>query len=258
MNTRVESVIESCDSSLDFLDNLPMLVEGDVHIWSFTFASLGQHLEALQDFFSEYEQCRLKSIRHEPYKNQYIASRGLLRYLLSFYTSIPAHNLCILPTKTGKPELDPHQNLKKIHFNVSHSGEYLLIAFSQGAPIGVDIEYVNDRTDIDSLIPSICSTQEQYDLNIASSAIATRDYFFYLWTRKEALLKNTGEGITVDLSDHDVTLASEKQHPHIVLRSIRAGKGYWMSMAKEGAIDNLYFWVNPNVVAALYKSVSRV
>jgi len=252
----------SIDTSLNFLNDIPALKENDVHLWSFTFPSLESHLETLKSFFSEYEYLRIKGIINETYKNQYIASRGLLRYLLSHYAQKSPAELCILPTSTGKPHLDPNDNAFKINFNVSHSHENLLFAFTKNDNIGVDVEYVNERTDIDLMIPSICSEQEQYYLNAIKSDEATRDYFFYLWTRKEALLKNTGEGITVDLSHHDVTLASEKQHPitskhtpverGIVLYSLRSGKGYWTTIAKQGIIDNIYLWVNPNVVAALH------
>jgi len=253
-------------SSLDFLGEIPRLTEEDVHLWSFSFPSLVSHLEQFQSYLSAAERKRIAKIINLNFKQQHIISRGLLRHLLAFYLGKKPADIEIILSLNGKPALRAADNLENFTFNVSHSLENILIAVGKNQDLGVDIEYVNGRTEIDNLIPAICSTREQNYLRANPNDKSVRDYFFYLWTRKEALLKNTGEGITVDLTHYDVTMASEKQHPiaskiipierGIVLHSLKIGQAYWASIAKKGAINNLFLWVSPNIVAGFYTSQS--
>lgn len=90
-------------------------------------------------------------------------------------------------TKHGKPYLN-----NETTFNLSHSGDYIALAFSlqKGIEIGVDIEQIKD-TDCRQIAP-IVFCKEELDF-LYNSAQFVSD-FFRLWTRKEAVLKADGEG----------------------------------------------------------------
>lgn len=90
----------------------------------------------------------------------------------------------------GKPRL---HGLPGVEFNLSHCREAAVCAVSS-APVGVDVETV--RPFKDALARYVLSAGEY----AAVTAAARPDVeFIKLWTRKEALLKLTGEGIRSDL-----------------------------------------------------------
>ena len=93
-------------------------------------------------------------------------------------------------TAEGKPFILGRPD---IHFSFSHSGNVALCALSD-QPVGVDVEVPRKITP--SLVSYTMNDREQEQIN-ASADPALR--FLYFWTRKEALLKLTGEGIRNDM-----------------------------------------------------------
>ncbi len=94
-------------------------------------------------------------------------------------------------TAEGKPFILGRPD---IHFSFSHSGNVALCALSD-QPVGVDVEVPRKITP--SLVSYTMNDREQEQIN-ASADPALR--FLYFWTRKEALLKLTGEGIRNDMT----------------------------------------------------------
>lgn len=87
-------------------------------------------------------------------------------------------------------------------FNISHSGEYVLVAFSD-TEIGADIEGV---TDFD--VVSISTYFHPLEIDYIKNTPEPKDAFFWLWTRKEAYLKAIGKGIIDGL--HNENCLSDK------------------------------------------------
>lgn len=104
-------------------------------------------------------------------------------------------------TAGGKPFIPGHPD---IHFSFSHSGNVALCALS-GQPVGADVEV--PRKISSPLIAYTMNDREQEQIN-ASADPALR--FLYFWTRKEALLKLTGEGIRNDMKN--VLSEAERYH----------------------------------------------
>lgn len=90
----------------------------------------------------------------------------------------------------GKPVIKGHH---EIHFNFSHSGNVALCAIDS-QPVGADVE--TPRKITPSLIAYTMNDEEQAEIASAPESLSA---FLALWTRKEALLKLTGEGIRNDL-----------------------------------------------------------
>jgi 4'-phosphopantetheinyl transferase len=92
-----------------------------------------------------------------------------------------------------------------VQFNLSHSGQLGLVACARGREIGVDIEQRRPVRDLLALARTAFSPAEY----AAFSALPPPDQlhaFFSCWSRKEAFIKATGEGIS-QLADFDVSLA---------------------------------------------------
>ena len=99
----------------------------------------------------------------------------------------------------GKPVLKEYPN---IHFNLSHCAKGVLCVIDDQGPVGCDIEAA-DRKIREPLLLKCCSEQEIEEIRHHSFPDRA---FMRLWTRKEAVLKYTGQGLTQDLP----TLLSDK------------------------------------------------
>lgn len=93
-------------------------------------------------------------------------------------------------SEDGKPFLLDYPD---ICFNFSHSGNVALCALSD-QPVGADVEMI--RKISPSLVNYTMNDSEQEQINASSNPTMQ---FLYFWTRKEALLKLTGEGIHNDM-----------------------------------------------------------
>lgn len=91
----------------------------------------------------------------------------------------------------GKPFLADHAD---IHFNFSHCRRAVLCVVDS-VPVGCDIEAVPEKLDMD--LCRCCFNDEEVDAIISSPSPTIA--FTELWTRKEAFLKLTGEGLTDNL-----------------------------------------------------------
>jgi phosphopantetheinyl transferase len=91
----------------------------------------------------------------------------------------------------GKPVV---VSVGELEFNLSHSHELAVYAFSMGRPVGVDVEYVRRELDCLGLARRFFPPQERVRLEAVRPELLTRA-FLACWTRREALLKATGEGL---------------------------------------------------------------
>jgi 4'-phosphopantetheinyl transferase len=109
----------------------------------------------------------------------------------------------------GKPALASAFADKGIHFNLSHSESLALIAVTRLGPVGVDLEKIRAVRNDGELAARFFSTHENGVFQ-AVPKDGQAEAFFNLWTRKEAWLKATGEGIGRLLNQVEVTfLAGE-------------------------------------------------
>ncbi|WP_053058228.1 4'-phosphopantetheinyl transferase superfamily protein [Pedobacter sp. BMA] len=120
---------------------------------------------------------------------RYLSTRFVLRKLISTTTGQQPSSVYFGEIKNKKPVT------KGIAFNISHSANCILITLSKYA-IGIDVEYISPRFDYVELISHCFDQDEQYLINSANDKTAM---FYALWTRKEAILKATGEGLIDDL-----------------------------------------------------------
>jgi 4'-phosphopantetheinyl transferase len=105
----------------------------------------------------------------------------------------------------GKPFLAQSALNSDLRFNLSHSGLIVAIALAHGREVGVDLEQIDRLADWSLLAERIFSSRELCELR-ALPASKQREAFFNGWTRKEAYLKATSEGLTDDLPAIEVTL----------------------------------------------------
>jgi 4'-phosphopantetheinyl transferase len=161
------------------------------HIDTFKICS-SSNLRFMDDFLSllspaEVERAN-RYLRVED-RNRSVISRGALRIILGKYLHQSPSAIQFGFDKNKKPFLI-NGDMPGLHFNVSHSGDWLLITVS-GHEIGVDVELINPGFPYRDILTDYFTDDEaRYILEKNAD-----ERFFMLWTRKEALTKATGTGL---------------------------------------------------------------
>ena len=147
------------------------------------------------------EQCRAERFLYDHHRESFIAAHCGMRRLLGTVLGCDAGALSMLVDANGKPHLDGHS----LRFNLSHSGDWAALAISQDGEVGMDIEMI--RSVERGLPEHYFSIHEQRALS-ALTGKEWSDGFFRCWTRKEALLKAVGTGLSLPLDSFSVTIDS--------------------------------------------------
>ena len=142
-------------------------------------------------FLSNEECDRLRTYRSREAAERYVVTRSLVRSVLGARRGIDPREVPVRRTATGKPEADG------VHFNVSHSGDLILIAVSADRAVGVDVERRRDIARVGALIDRWLTLDERAALaRLRASGAEESDAFLRVWSLKEARLKALGVGIS--------------------------------------------------------------
>ncbi|MCW2121113.1 4'-phosphopantetheinyl transferase family protein [Flavobacterium sp. 7A] len=174
----------------DYL-SLPLqsiLEQEDLFIFTIFLPDFFELKEQLKNYLTVEEQNKAYRFYKIVDQNRFIIYRSILKIILAYFTQKEIHNLRFDTKANKKPYLI---DAPLLHFNISHAEDYAVIAIAQ-TEVGVDIEYIDKNFDFEPLIPEIINTAEGRLLE--KSANKKRD-FYTSWTRKEALVKATGQGI---------------------------------------------------------------
>ena len=201
---------------------------GRIDVWKVRFDE-PEAARSEASVLSADENARASRFHFEKDRDYFIRCRSALRCLLAGYLSVSAAEICFQYLPGGKPQLAVHQNPSALEFNVSHSGSIALIAMGSGRRIGVDIEKIRLDVDTEALAERFFSVRERAGLRALPDHLRVAG-FFACWTRKEAFLKATGEGLSFPLTDFSVST-----HPDLppqveeIRGDIEAGKKWFLT-----------------------------
>ena len=133
-----------------------------VQIWSAFFDQ--ENSSPFFDLLSEDEKSRAARLKDHGAASRQIISRGILRLILSSYTGKDPKALVFNYSEFGKPYLSDPEN-PEVLFNLSHSGNLLLIAVTEGEQIGIDVEKNEDNIDFSGIAALVFSAEEQFSLS---------------------------------------------------------------------------------------------
>ncbi|MDN3548283.1 4'-phosphopantetheinyl transferase family protein [Mucilaginibacter aquaedulcis] len=157
-----------------------------IDIWRI---KISPNLSSLDQFFKLLkpdEMIRARGYVQKKDANRFVISRGALRWILGKYTDQSPCDVKFVISKNKKPAIF-QQNIK---YNVSHSGDWILIAISTNE-IGIDTEEVDPMFRYKEILGDNFNKNE-IDYIAHEDSVNS---FFLLWTRKEALIKGTGQGL---------------------------------------------------------------
>jgi 4'-phosphopantetheinyl transferase len=178
------------------------------------------------------ERDRARRFHFEKDQIHFSRCRSALRELLAGYLAIPADEIRFEYLASGKPRLTTQQNPRALQFNVSHSANMGLIAIGSEHRLGVDIEKIRNDVDTNALAARFFSLRERAELKALPDHLRV-PAFFACWTRKEAFLKATGDGLSFPLSDFSVSTHPEHE-PTLeeINGNVEARKNWFLSDLK--------------------------
>ncbi|HUS96027.1 MAG TPA: 4'-phosphopantetheinyl transferase superfamily protein [Hyphomicrobiaceae bacterium] len=185
-----------------------------IDVWQWQLTTASDELTGLLALLSVEERDRAQRLVHEQHKTRFIAGRARLRQIIGNYLNVSPNEISFDYGRHGKPAIVG----APLSFNLSHAGETALAAFTRDTSLelGIDVEEIRP---IERDLPKRYFSANEY----AEIAVLTGDAwlaaFFNGWTRKEAVVKALGSGLSLGLAEFDVTLT-----PGTPPRLIRFGK----------------------------------
>jgi 4'-phosphopantetheinyl transferase len=181
----------------------PLLAKGAVDVWR---ADLTTVAGDLGELLCTEETARARRLLNERDRELWRRSRGLLRVLLGRYLRREPSSLRFTIGEHGKPALlessgeataalrPPSADVNGLSFNMSHSGQLALYAFSTAGAVGVDVETARRAVNEVAIAARMLGQAEARRLEQLDPDVRQRE-FLRAWARHEAELKCLGVGI---------------------------------------------------------------
>jgi 4'-phosphopantetheinyl transferase len=205
---------------------------GLCEVWWATLADVRPEHVALLD---EVERGRRERYLRTQDRDRFTLGVAVTRLVLGRLRDVPPERVPLSRacTDCGKPHGRPVV-AGGPHLSVSHSGDRVAVAFSTAGPVGVDVEAVRPLDE--AIERHVLAPSESLDETLDGGGM-----LFY-WTRKEAIIKATGDGLRVSMTGITVSAPTEPPRllawpsradlaARITLHSLDPGPGYFACLA---------------------------
>ncbi len=201
-----------------------ILIEGNhVHIWQTNLKALSVYPFDISKTLSSDELERSSKFKSQKDQEDFIFRHYTLRSILSKYCNCQPGEIKFRYNTYKKPSVSVPQS-SKIKFNMSYSGEIIIVGVCLQNDIGVDIEKVRKINNIKNIAAENFSLQE---LKLLNSKFDKTNTFFKIWTRKEAFIKAYGNGIYYPLKSFCVDINSSGGYEHLAFSENSSESGLW-------------------------------
>lgn len=182
------------------------LTSDEAHIWRAHLREAEARVPVFLKIIAPDERSRAEKFHFQKDRERFIIARGILREIIGRYLQQPPARLRFDYSEYGKPALAGSEDAESFRFNISHSHELALYAFTRDREIGLDVERIDEDVACEQIAERFFSEREVLMLR-ALPVYQRREAFFNCWTRKEAYIKARGEGLSLPLDRFDVSLA---------------------------------------------------
>jgi 4'-phosphopantetheinyl transferase len=229
------------------------LEKNEIHVWRASLDLPAIEMHQLQTTLTQDERNRAARFYFQKDRERYIACRGFLREILGRYLNGAPSEIRLSYGPCGKPELASSMCRRDISFNVSHSHGLALIAIAREREVGVDIEYIRQGVEIESIAEHFFAPSENAVIR-ALTGCQQRETFYQCWTRKEAFLKARGDGMTCPLDQFEVSVepgspaallsahGDSRESMRWSLQELAIDDGYVATVAAEGQGWHVICW----------------
>jgi 4'-phosphopantetheinyl transferase len=227
----------------------------EVHVWRQALDISARGAARLRAVLSTDEISRANAFRFEVDCNRFAVARGYLRTILSLYLLTDPAKIEFTYSTYGKPSIVA-PNASEVCFNLAHSAALAVYAVTRNRDIGVDLEMVCSDFDRTEIAERFFASNEAAHLRSLPDAEQERA-FFMCWTRKEALLKAKGVGLSQPLNEFQVigeleestgflkTRGDTNEFAGWSMKTIDLRSDYVAAIAVKGNDWNLSYWQMP-------------
>ena len=174
-----------------------------IHVWAGSLDITEAQAIEQQEILSVDERDQASRFKFPIHRLRYIAAHHQLRRILSFCTGIPADAITFGYSEHRKPYIT-NTEATQHQFNISHSDNRAVYAVGLNHPLGIDIEKVRNKCNMD-VVDRFFSELERSLLAKLNGEDLERS-FYRVWSRKEAIIKATGKGLSQKLSSFSVAI----------------------------------------------------
>ncbi len=225
-----------------------MILEDDrIEIMLARVADISQDTRGMGGTLDARERMRAAGFQFASDRNRYVMRRWLLRRLLQHCLHSPSSfALDIREDTRGKPYLAESAGTSALRFNYSYSEEFIAFAFCLNRDVGIDIEKIRPLPEMLAIARNYFTGSEFSRLRQQPEELRP-SLFFRIWTRKEAVLKALGEGLSRPLDSFPVLADGDPTQPlglapspgsgaaSLFVRDLEAPAGFACAVAVQGA-----------------------
>jgi 4'-phosphopantetheinyl transferase len=203
------------------------LAPNEVQVWRATLDASQEDIGKFMRVLSAEERAHAQGFHFAADSRRHIIGRGLSRTLLGHCLARPADEVEFEYNGFGKPRLAADLR-SSIEFNISHSGDLVLVALTLGRAVGIDVERMQSRMATEEIATRFFSPNECQTLFSLVPELQC-EAFFSCWTRKEAYLKARGDGLSLPLDTFDVAFAPGEE-PRLLATRHDPGEAHRFTM----------------------------
>lgn len=150
------------------------------------------------------QQKKIKKYVHQKDAIRSLIGQLLLQNVIQKERNVLKGDLIFKRNKYGKPYV---YNLQEYHFNISHSGDYV-VCVTHNRPVGIDIEFIKP---VSLEIAKHYFSKEEYESIMRQPEDSRISYFYDFWTMKESFIKAIGKGLHIPLNSFVFKVTEEKE-----------------------------------------------
>lgn len=193
------------------------LAPGEVHVWQAPLAGTAD-----ESLLSEEELLRAGRAATASGRERFVRTRSVLRRVLAGYAGADPAALRFGEGPEGKPFLRRPGGGPT--FNLSHAGSLLVLAVARGQDVGIDVERVDRKVDMEGVAQRLFAPSERAFLARLEGEAKTRA-FFRCWSTREAVVKGLGRGMLTP----DVELEVEADPGRPLAVRVGGGAPWWVA-----------------------------
>jgi 4'-phosphopantetheinyl transferase len=202
-----------------------MAARRQVIVWSWSLQTgpfVGDDAQAL---LSDDERARQRSFVSPDLRRRFGAARAGLRTLLGRHLDLDPRRLAFATNEFGKPRVTGDG---QVHFNLSHCEERAVLAISDTAEVGIDLECERPIEHVD-LAKRYFHPNEVTAIAASPDEAEQRRAFFLVWTLKEAVVKALGTGLSTPLDSFEIAIGVSM--PRLAVAPEGAPRTWWLHAA---------------------------
>ena len=200
-----------------------ILNEGQIDVWTIPVLSKVYTKDYISSLLSDAEQERYQRFHFDKDKNLFLSTHIAVRRIIANYIKQAPAAIEFGYHSKNKPFLKEDPSFE---FNLSHSHKLAILGITKTAQLGVDIEYIHREVEYMELAERFFSKQEAMKLKSLEQDDLSKA-FFNCWTRKEAFIKATGDGLSFPLDLFEVSLLPWEEPALLATPFDPAEKAHW-------------------------------